>query len=292
MTLHNTLMIAQKELADYLNSLKFRVLSIILCLILFSMGIYTNRYGGIASDGIGLETVQVIGLFFPILSFALGFDQVIMERKTHTLDTLVTHPVFYYEILVGKMIGGLSMLFLLTNFAIALVFGIDIVMSGVNIGTNELLRVLIFALISFIYLSTFFALGLLLSVICRDSTSAFVYGIIIWIVFVLSFGGAAVTLTSIYSGNNFLFTNNENAHAFYASMQPFSPTNHYSQLTFSISGMSQGNFLIRGDKTSKGIFDKSHDLSIYFNDYWVDLLSLILAPLLLIIASIVFFKID
>jgi len=59
-----------------------------------------------------IDVAQAITLFLPVLGFALGFDLVIKEKRSKSLNTLLTHPVFRDNIISGKIIGSLGALIL------------------------------------------------------------------------------------------------------------------------------------------------------------------------------------
>lgn len=293
MSAHNVFVLAQKEFADNINSAKIKTLIFVLISILLSISVVVGKSGGIIFTGRGIEIVQVIGLFFPLLGFALGFDQIIKDRRSCSLVTLLTHPVFRDSIIAGKILGGLLTLFIVISISVAVVFGSMLAISGISIAYTELVRILVFSLITFLYLAVFFALGLLLSTITKDPSNSFICGIVVWIIFVLAFGGITVTLSSIMYEDNLFDSKNENTRAFYIDMQSLSPTNHYAQLTFGISGMSQGNLQIKGERTCKGLFDLSHRLGVWVSEYQTNIVVLCILPLILFIVTFfVFIKKD
>ncbi|KPQ45124.1 MAG: putative ABC-2 type transport system permease protein [Candidatus Methanoperedens nitroreducens] len=92
--LGNVFVIAQKEFADNLYSMRFLALLSIVTLIIFSMS-YRNVTEGRNMFEIGfLGVAQIIGLFLPLLGIALGFDTIVKERKSGSLNVLLTHPIF------------------------------------------------------------------------------------------------------------------------------------------------------------------------------------------------------
>lgn len=292
-SINNVLTIAQKEFADNVHSPKIRLLISALILILLSECIVLDRSGYYLFKGGSGQDLQIFGLFFPIFGLALGFDSIVKERNSDSLNTLLTHPVFRDNILAGKIAGGLVTLFIAITVSLAVSQGTILIYSGVSIQQEELNRLFIFALVSFIYLSSFIALGLVLSIVSREPARSFMYGIVIWIVLVLTFGGTAVTVASFISGGSVIGDDDENVNAaavaLYEDMQCLSLTNHYSMAVDGVNGMSQGNVQSSSESASLGIFDTSHSLSQWLNDYWTNITALVVTPLILFIISFVIF---
>lgn len=184
----NVFVIAQKEFADNLYSPRFRVLLSMFTLIIFSFSVQAGKNGFNIFDMGFLDVAQIIGLFLPLVGIALGFDAVVKERKSASLNVLLTHPVFRDNIIAGKITGGLATLALVVFLSVVASVGTMLVLTGIEIGLMELSRILIFAVIIFIYLTAFLALGVLISIFSSSSTNSFIYGIVAWISLVIIFG--------------------------------------------------------------------------------------------------------
>ena len=51
------------------------------------------------------QVVQSIGVFFPLIGIALGYDGIIKEKNSKSLNILLTQPVFRDNIITGKFLG-------------------------------------------------------------------------------------------------------------------------------------------------------------------------------------------
>src|SRR3990172_1787504 len=143
--IENVFVIAQKELADNLWSPRFRVLLLMFTLIIFSFCVQSVKNGfNIFEQGF-IDVAQIIALFLPLVGIALGFDIIVKERKSASLNVLLTHPVFRDNIIAGKIIGSLVTLALVVGIAVIASVGTVLAVTGVQVTLLELQRVLIFA---------------------------------------------------------------------------------------------------------------------------------------------------
>lgn len=289
--IENVFVIAQKEFADNLWSPRFRVLLSMFTLIIFSFSVQSVKNGfNIFEQGF-IDVAQIIGLFLPLVGIALGFDAIVKERKSASLNVLLTHPVFRDNIITGKIAGGLVTLALVVFISVIASVGTMLVLSGLQVGLMELSRVLIFAGITFIYLTAFLALGVLISIFSSSSTNSFIYGLVAWINLVIVFGAIISVAASIATGESILdLANNREARALNGELQKLSPIHHYAEAVAGVPGISVGSVnVMTGQKISSGVFDTKHTIGDWFNDYWTNLVALAVMPILLFIAAFVAF---
>jgi len=116
-----------------------------------------------------------------ILAIAMGFDLLSKEKETRSLKSLLSCPVFRDEIINGKALGStLALVFamgtaLLISLAILLIFSIVPSM-------NELAAILVFGIVSIVFLIAYFAIALMMSTVSRDSGSALIYTLVIFFI--------------------------------------------------------------------------------------------------------------
>lgn len=289
--LRNTGVIAQKEFADHLYSPSFRILLGVFTLIIISMSVISAKNGcELFNQGFGfIDVAQAITLFLPVLGFALGFDLVIKEKRSKSLNTLLTHPVFRDNIISGKIIGGLGALILVVFISMIASIGTILILTGIDVDLSELSRILIFSLLTFLYLSGFFALSLLISIISKSSESSFISGLVVWINLILIFGAIVTAASCVISGELiFDLNHNERALAMSYDLQKLSPASYYAEAVTGVR-VSYGSFGISSDKTTMGIFDFRVGLGTWLSDYWTNLVVLIAIPILMFILSYMVF---
>jgi len=124
------------------------------------------------------EYIMMLGA---ILAIAMGFDLLSKEKETKSLKSLLSCPVFRDEIINGKALGGtLALVFamgtaLLISLAVLLIFSIVPSM-------NELAAILVFGIVSIVFLLAYFAIALMMSTVLRDSGSALLCTLVIFFI--------------------------------------------------------------------------------------------------------------
>lgn len=286
--LGNVFVIAQKEFADNLWSMRFLALLSIVTIIIFSMS-YRDATDGrdIFKTGF-LYVAQIIGLFLPLLGIALGFDMIVKERKSGSLNVLLTHPVFRDNIITGKIIGSLATLALVVGIAVIASVGTMLFGTGVQVSLFQFERILIFAMLTFLYISIFLGIGIFLSIVSKSASNSLIYGIAIWLNMVVVFGAIIAVIASIVTGQPFLDLDKSTIEL-NAKMQKFTPLHHYAETVSGMPSLSWGGISVQSSKLSSGIFDTGNSLDKWIEEYWSNLMVLITLPIVLFIASFVAF---
>lgn len=283
----NVLVIAQKEFADHLWSPRFIASVLVFSLIIFSFS-YKAVLNGRNIFQMGfLDIAQIIAVFLPFLGIAIGFDAVVKESKSSSLNILLTHPVFRDNIITGKILGSLATLALVIGISIIASVGTMLFISGVQISLLEIERIFIFAILTFIYISTFVGVSILLSIYSKNTTSSLIYSIVIWINSIIVFSAIVVVIASIITGQSFLdWGKNYQALELNANLQKFSPIHHYAEAVTGKPSLSWGGVSKdAGSDRSLGIFDMRYTLGQWVEEYWTNLTVLIAVPIILFIAS-------
>lgn len=287
--MRNIEVIAQKEFADHLYSPGFRMLLGIFTLIIVSMSVISGKNGHNIFEFGFLDVAQVITLFLPVLGITLGFDSVVREKNSKSLNTLLTHPVFRDNLISGKIIGGIGTLVLVVFISVIASIGTLLLITGIDVGFSEPNRILIFSLLTFLYLSGFFAFSLLISIISKSSESSFISGLIVWINLVLIFGAIVTAASSIITGELIVdLGHNEEAMSMSEDLQKLSPASYYAEAVTGVR-VSYGSFGISSGKETRGIFDTRVGLGTWLEDYGTNLVVLTAIPLLMFILSYIVF---
>lgn len=186
-----------KELADHFNSKRF----IILCLLIYLAGIATIYVAAQNIRSEVTETTQFIflrlftvsgdieifsflfflSLFIPIVGIALGFDAINSERASGNLSRLLSQPLYRDSVINGKFLAGLITLAVLVTSIVVLVAGMGLRMIGVPPTADEVLRLLIFILVSIIYGAFWMSLAVLFSVLFSRTATSALASISLWI---------------------------------------------------------------------------------------------------------------
>jgi ABC-2 type transport system permease protein len=286
----NVFVIAQKEFADNVCSPKFITLLLTFMVIVFSKSYIT----GILADenlfrGLFIDVAQIIALFLPFMGIALGFDAVNKERKSGSLNVLLTHPLYRDTIITGKTLGALITLALVVFVSIVIVVGTRLVASGAEFSSLMLNRLTIFTVLTYLYLSIFMGLGILGSIITKNAVSSLIYNIAIWLVLCVAFGMIFTTAASIIAGHKPLdLTDNDRFLEINSDLQKLSPIHHYAM---TVSGVPNLSLLgVSSERPAvSGIFDTEHTLEQWWDEFWTNILTLVITPIFLMIVAFMTF---
>ena len=188
----------RKELADHLSSKRF----IILFFLVFLAAIFATYVAIQNIRSVVTPTTEFIflkifttsgetlpsfffflSLFIPIVGIALGFDAVNSERVSGNLSRLLSQPIYRDSVINGKFLAGLAVLAAIIVSVIAIVAGLGLRVVGVPPGSEEILRLIVFACISIIYGAFWMALAVLFSVFFSRAATSMLASIALWIFF-------------------------------------------------------------------------------------------------------------
>lgn len=286
----NVFVIAQKEFADNIWSPRFAILVLVFTTIVFSLsyGSGIGPEGNAISRGY-LDISHIVSLFLPFMGIALGFDAITKERESGSLNVLLTHPIYRDNIIAGKTLGAMITLILVVFISIFTVLGTILLASGTELSSPILNRLVIFAILTYLYLSIFLSLGILSSIVTKNATKSLVYNIAIWVALCIVFGMICATTASIITEHKPTdLDDNERFLGLNADIQKLTPAHHYAM---AVSGRpSLSWFGVSSEKPSvEGIFDMEYTLEQWWNELWINVLILIITPIFLVIMAFITF---
>lgn len=286
----NVLVVAQKEFADNLWSPRFVSLVSVFAIILFSFS-YRASINGLSIFEMGfLDVAQIIAVFLPLLGISLGFDSIIKEKKSSSLNVLLTHPLYRDNIITGKILGAMITLVLVVFISVIVSVGTILLVSGIQVTFSELSRVFIFTVLTYLYLSFFLLLGIFTSIVSKNAVNSLGYGICAWLILCVVYGGLIVVIATTVTGQSiFDYSNNENMLALNAQLQKLTPVHYYSELVIGVPEMTWGGVSEIGPDSVKGIFDLSYTLNQWLGECWTNIVILLSAPLIMLIISFMAF---
>ncbi|HEX3427258.1 MAG TPA: ABC transporter permease [Candidatus Limnocylindrales bacterium] len=210
------MVVARKELADHLLSSRFVVLFIVVglaALIPLYFAADTIRSAASTVSGgqaifialfwyapkvgdaqIALPSVQgFLGLVAPLLGLAFAFDSINGERSQGTLPRLLSQPIHRDDVINGKFAAGLAVIAIVIGVVIGVIAAFGIIRLGIVPTATEALRLILWLLVTFIYVSFWLAFGMLLSVVVRRAATSALIGFGAWLLFTI-FGGLITQL--------------------------------------------------------------------------------------------------
>jgi ABC-2 type transport system permease protein len=199
--IHPFRVIMNKEIADHVRSWRFIILiAIILLTCLGSIYTALTNMGNVVKTGdpegtffflklftISDNTVPAffvfIGFLGPLLGISLGFDAVNSEQNKGTLSRVLSQPIHRDYLLNAKFLAALSVIAVMFFALGFLVLGIGLITIGIPPTAEEFLRLIIFILISILYVAFWLNLSVLLSVLFRQPATSALSGIAVWLFF-------------------------------------------------------------------------------------------------------------
>jgi ABC-2 type transport system permease protein len=204
--------IAAKELADHVTSVRFLVLLVILALaaavpLYFASGqlrsaaeqVSGSRAIFLALFTLGsdqftfLRADTFVALLAPLLGIAFGFDAINVERSEGTLPRLVSQPIHRDDVINGKFVAGLGVIAFTLLAMVLLVSGFGMLRLGIVPDSSEVVRLVLWLALTVLYVGLWLAFGMLLSVLLRRAASAALIGFGTWLAIVI-FGSLVITL--------------------------------------------------------------------------------------------------
>jgi len=213
------MVVARKELADHLLSARFVVLTIVVGLAaLIPLYFVADAIRAAASSVSGAQAIFIalfwvapkvgdttvtlpsvsgfLGIVAPLLGLALAFDAVNGERAQGTLPRLLSQPIHRDDVVNGKFAAGLAVIAIVITVVFGVIAAFGIIRLGIVPTASEILRIVIWTIVTFLYVSLWLAFGMLLSIVVRRAATSALIGFGAWLLFTI-FGGL---ITQVLSG--------------------------------------------------------------------------------------------
>ena len=133
------------------------------------------------SDGTLPSFITFVSFLGPLLGIALGFDAINSERNKGTLSRLMAQPIPRDYVIIGKFIASLLLCLLLFFSLGFLVMALGILILGIPPTVEEFFRVFTFLFLCIVYIAFWLNLGILFSVVFRNSATSALSSLAIWI---------------------------------------------------------------------------------------------------------------
>ena len=197
--MHGLFTIFRKEMEDHFSSIRFLLISALIIMVgviiasMVGMGIQEELKGMakptliflflFTSTGKLFSFVQFIGFFGPLIGIILGFDAINRERVSRTLSKLVSQPIYRDSIINAKFLAGVTLIAIVLVGIVLIISGLGITLIGVVPGPEEIFRVIIYIIISLLYISFWLGIAILFSVIFRSTATSALASLAVWIFF-------------------------------------------------------------------------------------------------------------
>ncbi len=128
----------------------------------------------------------------PILSIISAFDSIARERRTGTMQLLLSRSTSRGSIVVGKFLGGFALVATVSISAVLVVSGLVFALVG-PFTVEEMLRILAFTVVLLIYVSIWVSTSMFVSTVVKSGTNSLVTSLLIF----ASFAGWSVTSAAL-----------------------------------------------------------------------------------------------
>lgn len=198
---HPFRVIMEKEMADHIRSWKFLILigiiiltcmgSLYTAMTNFSQAVKPNDPEGAffflklftLSDGTMPSFIVFIGFLGPLLGIGLGFDAINSEHNRGTLSRILSQPIHRDYVINAKFSAALAVISVMLLSLGLLVMGAGLISIGIPPTAEEFMRILLFIILSIVYVAFWLNLAILFSVVFRQPATAALSAIAIWIFF-------------------------------------------------------------------------------------------------------------
>lgn len=197
--MHGLRPIVKKELADHFSSYRFVLLFALIAMLslltVYTAAITINRdLAGVAkprfvflmlftSSGVKFSLTQFVAFFGPLIGLVLGFDMINRERNEGTLSKLLAQPIYRDTVVNGKFLAGVTVISIMLVAIVLLVTGLGLVVVGVKPGGEEVGRIVLYLLLSILYISFWLGVAILFSIVCRNVATSALAALAAWLFF-------------------------------------------------------------------------------------------------------------
>ena len=190
--------ILKKELADHFSSYRFAILFALIAMVslitAYMVGIkirgaedqvkpqfvflmvFTER-------GAMFSLVEFVAFFGPLVGLILGFDTINRERNEGTLSKLLAQPIYRDVVINGKFLAGVFMIAVMLLSIVLVIAGLGLILIGIVPGAEEIWRMLIYLVISVVYISFWLGVAILFSILFRSTATSALASLAVWIFF-------------------------------------------------------------------------------------------------------------
>jgi ABC-type transport system involved in multi-copper enzyme maturation permease subunit len=131
------------------------------------------------------DFAYVVNIVMSLLALLFVFDAICGEKEQGTLKLLLSSSVPRDTVLLGKWIGGYVSA--VAPFVVAVLGGFTYiyVTGALDAGSGQFSRAALIFLLSLLYISAFFTLGLLISALTHRGATALLVSLLVWIGWIL-----------------------------------------------------------------------------------------------------------
>lgn len=135
------------------------------------------------SDGTLPPFFVLIAFLGPLLGLSMGFDAINSEQNNGTLSRIMAQPVPRDYVINAKFTASLLVIGVMLFILTFLVIGTGLIAVGIPPSASEFIRIIIFTLVSIVYIAFWLNLAVLFSVRFKQPSTSALSGIAVWLFF-------------------------------------------------------------------------------------------------------------
>jgi ABC-2 type transport system permease protein len=172
-----------------------------------------------------------------VLALAISFDTINGERQTGSMKTLLSYPIYRDKIIYGKYLGGLAVICIVSAITFIAGMGVFVGFSGLALTADTVLRLVMFFLVSLVYMAIFLAIGLLFSIAMPQPATSLLASMIVWLASIQLIPNIGYAIAQIlypvrirFQGGAPSFTSQPGFEAIRTIISALSPSSTYEQI--------------------------------------------------------------
>lgn len=195
--------------------------------------------------------INYLAMVGALLAMILGNTTITKERTAGTLRLILSRPIYRDQFLTGKILGNAALLAGLLVVVGGVTFVAVGAIGGVWLTLDQVVKLMLTMLMSWLYMFTFFLLALMLTLLMPKGEQALLLTVIIWLVFAFIFPqiGNTMDLDNQLPGGFFaaigighdqeqqVLANFRAYETIRDGIEELSPTKHYERISFALLGV-------------------------------------------------------
>jgi len=145
-----------------------------------------NQFTGVLRT---FDYADVVTILLTLLAFLLSYDAVSGEKERGLLNLTLSNSIPRHRILFGKLFGALLPLIFSLTAGMLVGILILLILPGVQISSDVIIRICLIFLASLIFLSLMLLLGIIVSSVTRHSFISLICLMFLWVLFVFIIPG-------------------------------------------------------------------------------------------------------
>ena len=201
---------SRKELADHFSSYRFVIIFALIAMVslitayMVGLNIRTELEGVakprfvflmlFTSTGGVFSLVEFMAFFGPLVGLILGFDTINRERNEGTLSKLLAQPIYRDVVINGKFLAGVVIISVMVVSIVLVITGLGLALVGVIPGIEEVWRILVYIIVSIVYIAFWLGVAMLFSILFRSMATSALAALALWFFFsfFISIGATAL----------------------------------------------------------------------------------------------------